>query len=87
MRKKVSPLPSQRKARNRLRRVPVKLGARTLMFYRPIFRLGPFRIMRGADGSLFWRWKQGRHHRLNRTATTSSQPTPLAERRPARSSE
>ncbi|BAS28665.1 hypothetical protein LIP_2836 [Limnochorda pilosa] len=79
-------MPTQRTAPRRLRRVPVKLGARTLLFYRPVFRLGPFRLMRGADGSLFWRWKQGRHHRLTPASAPSPESPPYREQ-PANGSE
>jgi len=79
---KVSPLPTDRKPTRRLRLVPVKLGARMLQFYRPLVTLGPFQLLRRADGSFFWRWRRRPRRRLSHF----SSPPPHGQRPASRQS-
>ncbi|MBO2519716.1 MAG: hypothetical protein CW349_08495 [Firmicutes bacterium] len=80
MQSKVSSLPTDRKPKGRLPRLPVRLGARMLPFYRPLVQLGPLQLLRRADGSLFWRWKGRRRHRLGAAPAAGR----AARQRPAR---
>lgn len=49
---KIHPFPRGKKPKRQLRRAPVKIGAKTLEFVRPIFRFLYWELVRDGSGRL-----------------------------------
>lgn len=49
---KLHPFPQGKKPKRQLRRAPVKIGAKTLDFVRPVFRFWRWEVVREGSGRL-----------------------------------